>query len=148
MVSVHNVDLYLNELERAHQLVKHAAEQLKQQFEELIAPSLRIGTVIDTSALGQAYNAFVQRGRGYGFHFRIESKVTVEVEVSRPSMSRWALYAISVDPTDHSRTLGKQVWLTGKVFPAHLTMSHPKDSEHHLVMDCVGKLMEREIVHG
>lgn len=136
---VHNVELYLRHLKKAHDLVKWSANELKRQFEEIIEPNLRIGTVVDLSAIGQAYGATVLRGRGYGFHYRIESKVSVEVAVSHPSLSRWSVNAISVDPTDHTRTLGKQVWLKGMVFPAPLVKF--EEHEHNRTLKAVQKLL-------
>ncbi len=117
MASLHNVRLSLDNITEARKQLKRSENELKKQFEELIRPLMPIGSVIDTSKVGLAYDARVMGGRGYGSQFRLESEVTVYVETGFPSYSRWVTDAISVDPEDHTRTRGKQVQLKGFVFP-------------------------------
>ena len=148
MASLHNVRLSLDNIAKARKQLKMSENELKKQFEGLIRPLLSVGSVIDTSKVGLAYGAKVMRGRGYGSQFRLESEVTVELEIAFPGYSRWVAHAISVDPADHARTLGNPVWLKGCIFPDCIAGPYISNEAERVLKGAAAILALREEPHA
>lgn len=88
MSSVDTIFRQLGELEAAQTELKRVKGLLGQSFLSLLARPLQVGTVVDVSLLGHAYNAQVIRGRGYGKHFRITGPLSTNRKALEEFRSR------------------------------------------------------------